>query len=96
VDFEEDHGHGHYDEDEEEELGRETPSLTSSEEERLHLCQQRVRLEVDGDTMTMHTLCNWGSTVTLERRDAARGGASALPDPQADRQGNRREREHDQ
>jgi hypothetical protein len=42
ADFEEDYGHGHYDEDKEEELGRETPSLTSSEEERLHLCQQRV------------------------------------------------------
>jgi hypothetical protein len=69
ADFEDDYGHGYY--DQEEEPGGESQSPTSLEDERPRLCHQRVTLEVDGDLVTMHTLYDWGSTVTLVRRDAA-------------------------
>ncbi len=68
----EDIGQNYSDEDEGEESERETLSPVDSEEERPRLCQQRVPLEVDGAMVTLHTLYEWGSTVTLVRKEAAR------------------------
>jgi hypothetical protein len=64
--------------DQEEEAKRDAKSRNSSEDRTPCLCQKRVMLEVDGDFMTIHTLYNWGSTVTLVRDDTARG-ACLLP-----------------
>ncbi len=39
-----------------------------------------MTLEVDGDLMTVHTLYDWGSYVTLVRSDTARRGTDAAGD----------------
>jgi hypothetical protein len=53
------------------------PPLTSdeSEEEELkrpRLCQQMVPVKADGVLHSLHTLYDWGSTVTLVRKESAR------------------------
>jgi hypothetical protein len=40
--------------------------------ERPPLCQQRLPVEAEGTLHALHTLYNWGSTVTLVRRESAR------------------------
>jgi hypothetical protein len=51
---------------------RDTQSLVDSEVERPRLCQQRVPVEADGVLHSLHTLYDWGSTVTLVRRESVR------------------------
>jgi hypothetical protein len=55
-----------------EEPERVTQSPVGSEAERPRLCQQRVPVEVVGVLHSLHTLPNWGSTVTLVRKESAR------------------------
>jgi hypothetical protein len=79
---------GHEDEDEEEGMisEDEAPPLVSSEgepdeepspyahlgEDRPRLCQQRVRLEVNGNLTSLHTLYDWETPNTLVRIESAR------------------------
>jgi hypothetical protein len=74
----EDYVQGSYEEDQEEEPERDTHPPTSSEGQGPRLCQQRVTLEVDGDLMIVHSLYDWGSTITLVRSDTAQE-AGLLP-----------------
>jgi hypothetical protein len=60
------------DEGEGEESERETQSPVDSEIKRPCLCQQRVPVEVNRVLHSLHTLCDWGSTVTLVRKESVR------------------------
>ncbi len=57
---------------EREESERETKSPVDSEVERPCLCQQRVPVEVNGVLHSLHMLDDWGSIVTLLRKESAR------------------------
>ena len=53
------------------------PPLTSDESEgvepeRPRLCQQKVPVEANGVMHSLRTLYDWGSTVTLVRKESAR------------------------
>jgi hypothetical protein len=53
------------------------PLLTSDESEgeepeRPRLCQQMMPVEANGVTHSLHTLYDWGSTVTLVRKESVR------------------------
>jgi hypothetical protein len=60
------------DEGEGEESERETQSPVDSEVKRPRLCQQRVPVEVNRVLHSLHTLCDWGSTVTLVCKESVR------------------------
>ncbi len=49
-----------------------TQSPVGSGAERPHICQQKVPVEVERVLHSLHTLYDWGSTVTLVRRESAR------------------------
>jgi hypothetical protein len=71
ADFDEDMGQDYDGADEGEELEWEAHSPVNSEGERLRLCHQTAKLEVNEDLVTGHMLYDWGSTVTLVRHDVA-------------------------
>jgi hypothetical protein len=55
-----------------------TPTLVTSDEEergepeKLHLCMQMVPVKPNGVVQGLHTLYDWGSMVTLVRRESMR------------------------
>jgi hypothetical protein len=75
-------GQGDDDEEEDEELDEEMQPPIDLGQDRPGLCQQRVQLEVNGILTSLHILYDWGSAVTLVRKESAhRIGLQAVRSP---------------